>query len=708
MAIRRNATPLIALDAVALDTETTGLDPRSARIVEIGAVRIIGGRLEDPSDAFRSLVRPDESIPASATRIHGIDQAAVVLAPAFAKVWTDLSHYIGDAVIIGHTIGFDLAVLKRECGRIGAAFLVPSVLDVRLLAQIAEPELAGYSLENLAAWLEVDISGRHSALGDATAAARIFCKLIPHLRVRRIRTLGEALRSCRDLADNPAELQRAAWQDIATKPEAGSGKPAVRLDVYPYQHRVAEIMTTPAQSVVPGTSIASALERLMRARISSLFVLPGADSEPLRPERMGIVTERDILRALESNGGAALAWPVERVMSRPLHCISSNAFVHQAMARMNRLKIRHLGVTDLGQVIGALSARDLLRLRAEAAAELGDQIDQGLDVYDLARAWGRLAPVCSALVNEGLGGREVAAVISRELVALTSRAAILAERFMEESGRGGPPCEYVFLALGSIGRGESLLAMDQDHALIYADGTPTHDDGWFETLAKRVSDILHEVGVPYCKGGVMASNPIWRGSVSTWRQRVADWILRSSPHDLLSIDIFFDMQGVHGRIDMAQTLWRHAFEAARGQAAFAKLLIEAGGAVEPARTWFGGLRTAEGRIDLKKAGLFGIVSRARALAVCHYVTERSTAARLDGIKALHIGAESDIDALIDAHGIFLDLILKQQIRDIEDGRPASNSIAVRRLSRRDRQRLDFALRSVEHLDGLTHDLLFKT
>ena len=70
MAVDRNARSLLALDAVVLDTETTGLDPRTARVVEIAAVRLISARL-DTSSAFRRLVRPGESIPASWPRAIG-------------------------------------------------------------------------------------------------------------------------------------------------------------------------------------------------------------------------------------------------------------------------------------------------------------------------------------------------------------------------------------------------------------------------------------------------------------------------------------------------------------------------------------------------------------------------------------------------------------------------------------------------------------
>ena len=85
-----NATPLIALDAFVIDTETTGLDPAKARIVEIGAVPLAGGKLDE--NARRSAAgesrRTDPG--AGAHSIHNIDDAAVASAPVFAAVWPDV------------------------------------------------------------------------------------------------------------------------------------------------------------------------------------------------------------------------------------------------------------------------------------------------------------------------------------------------------------------------------------------------------------------------------------------------------------------------------------------------------------------------------------------------------------------------------------------------------------------------------------------
>jgi CBS domain-containing protein len=103
--------------------------------------------------------------------------------------------------------------------------------------------------------------------------------------------------------------------------------------------------------------------------------------------------------------------------------------------------------------------------------------------------------------------------------------------------------------------------------------------------------------------------------------------------------------------------------------------------------------------------LFGIVSMARVLAIRHHIVERSTLRRLAGIEAVGRGGEADLEALGDAQQTFLELILAQQVDDIEHGRPATNRVAVARLSRRDRERLRAALDAVESVEELTRDLL---
>ena len=701
------ATPLIALDAVVIDTETTGLDAGKARLLEVAVVRVAGGRTE-PDSAWCRLVQPGEPIPTAATAIHGIDAARLIDAPAFAALWPELAAQIGDRVVIGHTVGFDIAVLKRECQLAGTSWQHPRLLDTRLLAHVAKPDLAGYSLDQVASWLGVEASGRHSAQGDAMTTAAIFQALVPKLRERGIRTLAEAMTACRALTEVLDQQHRAGWVEAVEAVRHDTERTLGRIDSYPYRHRIRDVMSAPARFVSGETSVRVALQTMAREQVSSLYVTTAEAAEPPRPADTGIVTERDVLRLVAEAGPAALDRHVSAIMSWPLAAVPAQDFVYRAIGRMSRLRTRHLGVTDeAGRVCGALSARDLLRLRAEDAVMLGDELDAAADVHGLGRAWSKLPQVAAGLLREGVSGRNVAQLISAELGDLTRRAAVLAEQRLAASGRGSPPCPYAVAVLGSAGRGESLLAMDQDNALVFAEGAVDGpQDRWFAELGTHLADILHEVGVPYCKGGVMAKNPAWRGSLATWRERVVGWIDRARPQDLLSVDIFFDLYGVYGDTSLTDTLWREAFAAARGKAAFTKQLVESAGANEPGFGWLGGLKISGGRIDLKKAGLFGIVSAARALAICHHVVERATPVRISGIKALGSGAERDLDALVEAQAVFQDLILAQQLDDMQHGRPATNAVAVKSLAERDKERLRAALKSISHLDDLVRDLLY--
>lgn len=705
MADAISATPLLALDAVALDTETTGLDPAKARVIEIGCIRLSGGRV-DASAKFHMLVDPGEPIPPASTEIHGIGAEQLKGAASFAAVWPALEKFIGSCPVIGHTTHYDLTVLANECKRAGLKFAPPRSVDIRVLAEIVKPALSGFSIEHLAAWLSVEVKGRHSALGDAETTAEIFERLVPHLREGGIRTFAEAETACRQMNEAYAARHQAGWIEPQASPaRTDSERTLSRIDSYPYRHRTREVMSSPPQFIAGSAKLSAAMQMLMELKVSSLYVAGTKDGPPLAADT-GIVTERDVLRAIAAGGAPALNQPVESIARRPLAAVQADSFVYRAIGRMNRLKIRHLGVIDAaGRVIGALSARDLLRLRAGDAISLGDEIDEAKDVHQLGRAWAKLPAVAESLLKEGIEARTIAAIISRELGALTRQAAVIAEARMKETGKGKPPVAYAVLILGSGGRGESMLAMDQDNAIVFEKGDPGGpEDQWFAELGAQIADILHEVGVPYCKGGIMAKNPPWRGNAATWRGRIAHWIGRSSPEDLLSVDIFFDFRAVHGDGALAMQLWHDAYDMANNQIGFLKLLAEAAGPVEPPVGFFG-IRTEEGRVDLKKGGLFAIVAAARVLALRFHITEHSTKARLECVKAKKVGGERDLDTMMTTHAVLIGSILEQQLVDIAAGRAPSNSVEVRRLSKPKQDQLKKALSGLSSVDELVRDLL---
>ncbi len=682
------STPLSALDAVVLDTETTGLDARVARIVQIGAVRVHGTEI-DFGDCFDSLVHPGIAIPPETSRIHGIVDADVKEAPSFAELEPRFAAYLGKSVLIGHTLSYDLAMLEREYRLADRPWRARRFLDVRWLARVVSPTLAHYDLDGLCAWLSIVNEARHTAIGDAVATARVFTALVPHLRARGIRTFAEASTACGKI--NEMEARGSGGFMAVENPSAGGEAPAlVTIDSYPYRHRVRDVMSSPPVTASADDTLAQAIAVLAERRISSVFV--EADDG-----RTGIVTERDVLKRLYEKGAAALDERLGAIATTPLQTVSESAFVYRAIGRLDRLGLRHLGVRDArGEIIGALTPRNLLRQRASSAIVLGDEIDNAPNVATLGRAWAKLPLMANSLLEEDVEPRIVSEVISSEICVMTRRAAQLAEARMIEDGKGGPPVPYCVLVLGSAGRGESLLAADQDNAVVFETGEAGGpEDRWFEAMAIHMAAVLDEVGIPFCKGGVMAKNGVWRMSLAAWLAQIDGWVRRQKPEDLLNVDIFFDGVPVHGDAALGETIWNHAYEVGGRAPDFVKLLTIHAGEGRSPFTLFGGFKTDEkGRIDIKKNGLMPIFTAARALSIRHGIRRHATPDRLRGLRERGIGSPDDIEALIAAHQAILGAMLAQQLSDTEQGIPLSTRVSPEGIPKKARSALAEALKKV--------------
>lgn len=686
-----SGVPLLALTAVVLDTETTGLNVAEDRIVEIGAVRLGSGTVED---GFSRLVNPGVPIPEQSIAVHGISDVDVAEEPDFRDVWRAFADWSDCALVIGYSIGFDIAILCSEHARRGMDWTPPRVLDVRHLVQLLSPNLPEESLEMTAAWLGIEIQDRHRALGDAKLTAEIFVALLPKLLDRGISTLSQAERACRSLSDRREMETRAGWHLSPETPvsENTSFAEYARVDSFPYRYRTGQLMHAPPCLVDGELSLRQALKTMEQAGTSSLFLNRDAGGDG----SYGIVTERDVMRALRLRDSSALDAPVGEIGSRPLLTVGADEFVYRALVAMASKNIRHLGVVDGdGELVGALSARDLLQQRAGDAISLGDSIEAANTATQLGRVWGELTAVVGALVREGIDARTIAAIVSRELRALTKRATEIAEVELLRAGDGAPPVPYCMLVLGSGGRGESLLAMDQDNAILFERGDPGGEaDQWFARLGHRVADILNQSGVSYCKGGIMGSNAEWRMDLDGWRRTVGQWIARSRPEDILNCDIFFDAVAVHGETALADTLRAEALELAADARPFLKALALNASNFSTPVGLFRRFKLSDGRLDLKLGGIMPIFSAARVVALENSVQARATPDRLAAVKSLTNVPAKTIEDLIEAHRVLLNLILKQQLADIAEGIPLSNKVAPGALSSAEKDRLHWALEKV--------------
>lgn len=192
------------LSYAVFDTETTGFSPdRGDEIVSIGAVRVVNGRVRR-QEVFDRLVDPRRSVPAASSAVHGITTEMVRGQPELEQVLPHFARFVEDAVLVGHNVGFDLAFLRAREERTGVRLTSP-VLDTLLLDAAVHPDHDGHSLEAIAGRLGVDVTGRHTALGDALVTADVFVRLLALLQARGISTLGEALAASR--ATHQAKLE---------------------------------------------------------------------------------------------------------------------------------------------------------------------------------------------------------------------------------------------------------------------------------------------------------------------------------------------------------------------------------------------------------------------------------------------------------------------------------------------------------------------
>lgn len=183
--------PLKDLTFTVIDTETTGMSPKYARLLEISAVKINPTLSIDKGNYFSTLINPECKIDYSAYRVHGISENMVKDKPFIYEVLPEFNDFVKDTVLVAHNAKFDMGFLNyayNECS-ISPQYL--TVIDTIKLSKIAFPNLRSYSLDNMIQTLNINISinnsYRHRALFDALHTASLLVKCINNLELLGIR-----------------------------------------------------------------------------------------------------------------------------------------------------------------------------------------------------------------------------------------------------------------------------------------------------------------------------------------------------------------------------------------------------------------------------------------------------------------------------------------------------------------------------------------
>lgn len=192
--------PLLEVRFVSIDVETTGLAVNSDEIISYGAVAIEQGEIVWES-CTHHLFDPKRPIPPFITRLTGISNATVQWQPAFIELLPQIVASLRRSVLLGHCLHFDLAFINKKLRELCRQPLPHYTVDLRDVARSLYPGLPSYSLDSILALF--GLAGRyrrHSALGDALAAAEVFLLMLEKLAAKGIGTLAElnAFLSCQN------------------------------------------------------------------------------------------------------------------------------------------------------------------------------------------------------------------------------------------------------------------------------------------------------------------------------------------------------------------------------------------------------------------------------------------------------------------------------------------------------------------------------
>ena len=159
---------------VVFDVETTGFEANKDEIIELGACKIVDGRIDE---TFSTFVKPSKHIPREITELTGIDDEMVKDAPTINYVIPDFYKFCHGAKLVAHNAQFDMSFIYFIANKLSYNF-DNEVVDTLALARAKMPGLKNHKLGTVVDALNIVLDNAHRAINDATATAKVFIKLM--------------------------------------------------------------------------------------------------------------------------------------------------------------------------------------------------------------------------------------------------------------------------------------------------------------------------------------------------------------------------------------------------------------------------------------------------------------------------------------------------------------------------------------------------
>ncbi len=445
----------------------------------------------------------------------------------------------------------------------------------------------------------------------------------------------------------------------------------------------------------PDDPLVEAAAVMREHHISSLVVC--CDGLPV-----GMVSDRDLRNKVVANGLDPRTLKIADIMHSPLITICENEFLFEALHRITRHGIHRLVVVDnTGALTGIITDSDILRLQHNSPQRLIRRIEEARDVEALKGLHKQVQELVLHLVGTGVRVKELVRLIAHlnDQILVRLIDLMLAGDFPDLEGR------FSFLVLGSEGRGEQTLTTDQDNAIVYADDLTLLEIQRVTEFSEALIQAVIAIGIPPCSGGIMANRPEWRHSLKEWKEVLDHWFCMPTPENIMKVSMISDLRALRGDAVLEQGMKDHIAVRLKGNEIFLGYLTANVLRFKVPLGWFGRIKTEagdghEGRLDLKKAGIFAITEGVKILSISEGVQVNGTAARIERLVETGIMSRKEGDDLEAAFYTLVYFRLRTQVEAIREGRTPDNRIAFERLNRMEKGRIHAALEGVSSFQGM--------
>lgn len=455
--------------------------------------------------------------------------------------------------------------------------------------------------------------------------------------------------------------------------------------------RVGTLINRELITLDKNASIQDAALHMTELRVSCLLI---TEANTLKPA--GILTDKDLrIRVLAT--GADLNLPVSEFMTTELLTIEHNQMVFEAMLMMLRFNVHHLPVMKQGKPFGVIAVSDIIRYESQNSLFVVGSIFRQTSPEDLAALVPDVRASFIRMVNEDANSHMIGSAMA--VIGRSFKQHLLE---LAEAELGPPPIPYCFLALGSMARDEQSLVTDQDNALILHDSfEPALHDEYFKKLATIVSDGLAACGYTYCTGDIMATNSRWRQPYKVWQQYFTDWIEKPTPESLLHSSIFFDLDGVWGKVEWADQLNDRILRLTKRHPRFlACMARNALNRTPPLGFFKNFVMETDGKhnnsINMKRRGTAPVADLIRVHALAIGSKAKNSFDRLEDIIAANILPKGRGQDLRDALELISIVRIRHQAKAAELGEEPDNNVAPENLSDFERNNLKDAFQILSH------------